>query len=64
MQLKTILKQKGYKVKDLYDRVSLKRLVSYQMIAKYCRCINKNGWEPRLQAAIESCLAEMGVEWS
>lgn len=25
MQLKTVLKQKGYKVKDLYDRVSLKR---------------------------------------
>lgn len=24
MQLKTVLKQKGYKVKDLYDRVSLR----------------------------------------
>lgn len=64
IQLKDVLTQNGYKVKDLWDKVILKRFVSYPTICKYCRSVNKKSWtDKRLQKTIEDTLDEMGVEW-
>lgn len=64
MQLKEALRLKGYKVKDLYDRLIKRYLIDYQTVARYCRCSNRSTLNKDVWSWIDVILKEMEVEWN
>ena len=63
MQLKEALRLKGYKVKDLYERMAKRYVVSYSTIARYCRCDNFLEFNRVIWSWMREILKEMEVEW-
>ena len=64
MQLKQALALHGYTVVDFYNRLARRYVVTYQQIARYCRCDNRSHLDPVIWSWIMGELKEMGVEWS
>ena len=64
MQLKDALRQKGYRVIDLWERLNRKYLIDYQLCAKYARCNTRNCLDPVVWEKIDECLKEMEVVWN
>jgi hypothetical protein len=57
VQLKEILHQHGYTVRDLYDAMYLRGYnVGYDEIVRYCRCCRRN--DKHRWPQIEKCLKE------
>lgn len=63
MQLKEALRLKGYKIRDLYERMIKRYAVSYPTVARYCRCCNRLEFDRVIWSWIMETLKEMEVEW-
>lgn len=63
MQLKEALARKGFKVRDLYERMIKRYAVDYQTIARYCRCSNRSKLDATMWSWIDSILRDMEVTW-
>lgn len=63
MQLKDALRLKGFKVKDLHERMTKQSAISYAIVAKYCRCWNSKYFDKEIWRRIKENLKEMEVEW-
>jgi len=66
-QLKNALAKKGFRVKDLHERINRKYAMSYDKVARYCRCCRRvrlytNSTEE--WSIIDDCLKEMEVHWN
>lgn len=65
MQLIVALQQRGYSVRDLYDRVIKHYIVTYSKVGKYARCSSpRPGHDQLLWEYIFDALREMEVEWN
>lgn len=58
MQLKDALRQKGYRVIDLWERLNKKYLIDYQL------CNTRNCLDSKIWEKIDECLKEMEVVWN
>lgn len=63
IQLKDAIRAKGYTVKQLHERVSKEKAVSYAVIARYCRMIHSRKGDRETWEIIKRNLKEMKVEW-
>lgn len=64
MQLKEALARKGFKVRDLYERMIKRYAVDYQTVARYCRCSNRSKFDATIWSWIDSTLRDMEVTWN
>ena len=64
MQLKEALARKGFKVRDLYERMVRRYAVDYQTVARYCRCSNRSKLDGTMWSWIDSTLTDMEVTWN
>jgi len=63
IQLKDAIREKGYTVKDLHERVSKEIDISYAVMASYCRRINSHRGDKIIWNCIKKHLKDMKVEW-
>lgn len=63
MQLKQVLAAKGYSVRQFWDVMTKDYLLTYQQVARFCRCNNRTKGDPLIWKWIDEKLAELEVNW-
>lgn len=62
-QLKQAIHEAGYTVREIWEEVAVRHMISYQVFSSYCRCIHSRKKNPEVWTEIKRVLAEKGIIW-